>query len=259
MHPIRLPRIAAKMKSFVEVETATHGRAIEISQTKAGAVVLASDGRQLCRIMAPAPAGTFIEPVEPFLVDARDFAKAAAAVGCSRTEQLKTENAAEPSIDDRPLVVVRVNAETVGIAGPEGTPQTVAIPYGKMPNCSTIIEAIQGEVASGMTKAVARVHPHYLQSLADTAVALGISSMEIAFAPRWNFMLAEGTAPDGCTLSVAIAGIGEIDTSATPTASATASDDALTFTMPEAKPRRSSSSRPKAEDKALPFMDDLPF
>jgi hypothetical protein len=251
MQPIRLPRVAAKMKSFVEVETATHGRAVEISQTKADTIVIASDGRQLCRIQAPAPAGTIFEPVEPFLVDGRDLAKAAAAVGCSRTERIV------PGEIDRPLVVVRIDDKTVGIAGPEGTPQTVAIPYGKMPNCSTIIEAIQGEVASGMTKAVARVHPHYLQSLADTAVALGITSIEIAFAPRWNFMLAEGTAPDGCTLSVAVAGIGEINLNATPVA--TADGDALTFTMPEAKPRRSSSRRPRPEEKALPFPDDLPF
>ena len=81
MNPIRLPRVAAKMREFAEVETASHGRAVEIQQTKAAAIITAADGHQLCRITAPAAAGAVLEPVEPFLVDARDLGKAAAAQG----------------------------------------------------------------------------------------------------------------------------------------------------------------------------------
>jgi hypothetical protein len=253
MQPIRLPRVAAKMKSFVEVETASHGRAIEIKQTSRAAIVTASDGHQLCRIQAPAADNVPLEPVEPFLVDGREFAKAAAAVGCSRTEKA--------SPDDRPLVVVRFDdkdgKQFAGIAGPEGAPQTLAVPYGKMPDCAGIIERIQGEVASGMTRAVVRVDPHFLQSLADTAVAMGITSIEIAFAPRWNFMLAEGTAPDGCAMAVAIAGIGDIQHPATTVA--VADHNALTFVMPQPKAKRSGSRKQSSTAKALPFPDDIPF
>lgn len=254
MQPIRLPRVAAKMKSFVEVETASHGRAIEIRQTKQAAIVTASDGHQLCRIQAPPADNVPLEPVEPFLVDGREFAKAAAAVGCGRMEKA--------SPDERPLVVFRFDDQDgkrfAGIAGPEGAPQTLAVPYGKMPACEGIIDRIQGEVASGMTRAVVRVDPHFLQSLADTAVAMGITSIEIAFASRWNFMLAEGTAPDGCDLAVAIAGIGDVALPAT--ATATAECNAMTFVMPQPKAKRSSSRRASSSAaKPLPFPDDIPF
>ena len=254
MHPIRLPRVAAKMRDFAEVETASHGRAVEVRQTKTAAIITAADGHQLCRITAPAPTGTVLEPVAPFLVDARDLGKAAAAVGCSRTEKVV------PGEAERPLVVFKVVVDDkpmVGISGPEGSPQLVQIPFGSMPNCTGIIDTIQAEAASGMTKAVARVDPRLLQSLADTAVAMGAGLIEITFAPRWNFMLAEGTAPDGCTIQVAVAGIGEIDFNAM--ATAPAASEAMTFTMPV--PKRRGSAKPKQAGAALPlsFEDDIPF
>lgn len=254
MNPIRLPRVAAKMKTFAEVETASHGRAVEIRQTSSAAIVIAADGHQLCRIVAPAPAGTALEVVEPFLVDGRDLAKAAAAVGCSRTEKVV------PRDGERPLVVFKVDATQVAIAGPEGSPQLVAVPYGSMPNCSGIIDTIQAEAASGMTRAVARLDPRLLQSLADTAIAMGIGSVEITFAPRWNYLLAEGTAPDGCTLEVAVAGIGEakvVDPATAP--AAPADDDGMTFTMPVAKTRATPKTKRPAQSLRLSFEDDLPF
>jgi len=251
MNPIRLPRVAAKMKEFAEVETASHGRAVEIQQTKAAAIITAADGHQLCRITAPAPAGSVLEPVEPFLVDARDLGKAAAAVGCSRTEKVL------PGEGERPLVVFKVDAKQVGITGPEGSPQLVQIPFGSMPNCTGIIDTIQAEAASGMTKAVARVDPRLLQSLADTAVAMGIGSIEITFASRWNFMLAEGVAPDGCSVQVAIAGIGEVKIA--DAATAPPAPDAMTFTMPVPKQRSSSKRKPSNDVLPLSLEDDLPF
>ena len=162
-----------------------------------------------------------------------------------------------PGEGDRPLVVFKVDAKQVGITGPEGSPQLVQIPFGSIPNCTGIIDTIQAEAASGMTKAVARVDPRLLQSLADTAVAMGIGSIEITFAPRWNFMLAEGTAPDGCTIQVAIAGIGEVKIA--DAASAPPAPDAMTFTMPVAKQRNSSKRKPSNDVLPLSFEDDLPF
>jgi len=254
MNPIRLPRVAAKMKEFAEVETASHGRAVEIQQTKAAAIITAADGHQLCRITAPAPAGTVLEPVAPFLVDARDLAKAAAAVGCSRTEKVV------PGEADRPLVVFKLIVDDkpmVGISGPEGSPQLVKMPFGSMPNCTGIIDTIQAEAASGMTKAVARVDPRLLQSLADTAVAMGIGSIEITFASRFNFMLAEGIAPDGCSIQVAIAGIGDVKIA--DAATAPPAPDAMTFTMPMPKTRSGSKQKPSTNVLPLSFEDELPF
>jgi hypothetical protein len=256
MNPIRLPRVAAKMSRFAEVETASHGRAVEIQQTKTAVMMTAADGHQLCRITAPAPAGTVLEPEAPFLVDARDLSKAAAAVGCSRTEKITGEG-------ERPLVVFPIVVDDkpkVGITGPEGSPQLVSVPYGSMPNCTGIIDTIQGEAASGMTRAVARVDPHYMQSLADTAIAMNIPVMEITFAPRWNFLLAEGTAPDGCMIQVAIAGIGDVTIdNATTTPPAAAASAEMTFTMPVAKGRSNAKRKPSNDVLPLSFESDIPF
>jgi hypothetical protein len=129
-----------------------------------------------------------------------------------------------------------------------------------MPDCAGIIDTVQAEAASGMTKAVARVDPQLLQSLADTAVAMGIGSIEITFAPRWNFMLAEGTASDGCTLQVAIAGIGDVKVADATTAPPAAGDgDGMTFTMPVPKRRAGTNRKPTSAALPLSFEDDLPF
>jgi hypothetical protein len=263
MNPIRLPRAAAKLKAFAEIETASHGRAIEIRQTESAAVLVVADGHMLCRILAPPPAGTTVQPVPPFLVDARDFAKAAAAVGCSRTEAFATTDAAAPAGEDRPMIVARVDDTTVAVAGPEGTPQTVAVARGTMPDCEGLVDVIQAEAASGMTRAIARVNPRYLQALADMAVAAGLPTIELTFAPRWNFLLAEGKGPDGCDVAMAVAGIGDINFENVPREPATAPPaDGMTFTLPVAKPRRGqppARRKPKPTTEALTMFDDLPF
>jgi hypothetical protein len=263
MTAIRLPRAAAKLKAFAEVETASHGRAIEIRQTETAAIVVAADGHMLCRIVAPPPAQAPATPVPPFLVDAREFAKAAAAVGCSRTEPLATTDPRDPAGKDRPLLVARIDDTTVAIAGPEGEPQTVKIPYGAMPDCESLVDVIQAEAASGMTKAVGRVNPRYLQAVADMAVAMGLATVDLTFAPRWNFLLVEGTGPDGCAVSLAVAGVGEIDFETMPQQPPPAppASSGMTFTIPEPKARAKATSAKPAprQTEALSFMDDLPF
>jgi hypothetical protein len=263
MTAIRLPRAAAKLKAFAEIETASHGRAIEIRQTESAAVIVAADGHMLCRIVAPPPAHAPATPVPPFLVDARDFAKAAAAVGCSRTEPFTTADPAQPDGRDRPLLVARVNDKTVAVAGPKGEPQTIPIASGAMPNCVDLVDVIQAEAASGMTKAVGRVNPRYLQAVADQAVAMGLDTVELTFAPRWNFLLIEGTGPDGCRVSLAVAGVGEIDFDTMPeqTPAPPAATSGVTFTIP--KPRcvkKSTKAKPKVSTtEALPFLGEFPF
>jgi len=260
MNPIRLPRAAAKMKQFAEVVTRSHDRAVEIRQDASGAILTAADGHQLCRITAPPPAGVVAGPVEPFLVDARALAKAAADVGCSRSEPFASVSPDQVAPEDRPILVVKIDDKTVGVAGPTGSPQTIRVEPGAMPDCVKIVEAIRREAGTGATKAVARFDPRFLQNLADTAVALGITSIEITFAPRFNFIMAEGSGPDGCTAEFAIAGIGDIDFEefAQRSRPAWEQDDALTFTMPEAMPRAKTTRRPKQQTNELPF-DDIPF
>jgi hypothetical protein len=108
-----------------------------------------------------------------------------------------------------------------------------------------------------MTKAIARVDPRLLQSLADTAVAMNVGEIEIVFAPRWNFMGASGTAPDGCTIEVAIAGIGDVKIA--DAATAPPAPEPMTFTMPMPKTRSSSKRKPSNDVLPLSFEDDLPF
>ncbi len=260
MNPIRLPRAAAKLRAFAEIVTETHGRAIEIRQDEAGAMLTVADGHQLARITAPPPAGTTPGTVERFLVDARDFAKAAAAVGCSRTEALVSAAPYQVSAEDRPLLVVRIDDKKVGVAGPEGSPQTIPVESGRMPDAMRIVNGIRAQAIDGTTKAVARVDPRFLQNVADTAVAMGIGTVEITCAPSLNCILFEGSGPDGCHAEFAIAGIGEIDFEAIAKRDRPAweQDDALIFTMPEDKPKKAAPRRKKVEHPLLP-LDDIPF
>jgi hypothetical protein len=70
-------------------------------------------------------------------------------------------------------------------------------------------------------------------------------------------MLAEGVAPDGCSIQVAIAGIGEVKIA--DAATAPPAPDAMTFTMPVPKQRSSSKRKPSNDVLPLSFEDDLPF
>jgi hypothetical protein len=89
---------------------------------------------------------------------------------------------------------------------------------------------------------------------------MNIPVMEITFAPRWNFLLAEGTAPDGCMIQVAIAGIGDVTIdNATTTPPAAAASAEMTFTMPVAKGRSNAKRKPSNDVLPLSFESDIPF
>lgn len=256
MNPIRLPRVAAKAKVFAEIETRTHSRCLELRQSQAAAVLTVGDGHTLCRITAPPPAGAVLGNVEPFLIDARAFAKAAGDVGCGRTEPLASTGPDLVDPRDRPLTVVRIDAKTVGMAGPEGEPNTLCVEPGMMPDATRIFDAIRAE-----GRLVARVDPRFLQSAADVAVAAGITAIDVTFTPRLNFLATTGTARDGATIEVAVAGIGEVPTQAMSRPQWEIDDEnPLVFTMaPQAKRRAPTGPRrPKPQDQSLPF-DDIPF
>jgi hypothetical protein len=254
MNPIRFPRVAAKARVFAEVETSTHARSLELRQTTAAAVLTVGDGHTLCRITAPPPAGVALGAVEPFLVDARAFAKAASDVGCGRTEPLASTAPEHVEAKDRPLVVCRVDEKIVGVAGPEGEPKTISVEQGRMPDAATIFNGIRAE-----GRLVARVDPRFLQSAADVAVAAGITAVEITFTPRLNFLATIGTARDGATVEVAVAGIGEVSgqEQSRPAWETEPADDPLVFTMAEPN-KKTGSRKTKPQGLALPF-DDIPF
>jgi hypothetical protein len=254
MNPIRLPRVAAKAKTFAETETRTHSRCLELRQSEAGAVLTVGDGHTLCRITAPAPAGVVLGNVEPFLVDARAFAKAAGDVGCGRTEPLVSAGPELVDHRDRPLTVAKLDAKTLGVAGPEGEPKTLDVEPGTMPDSTRIFDGIRAE-----GRLVARVDPRFLQSAADVAVAAGVTAIDVTFTPRLNFLATAGTSRDGTIVEVAVAGIGEVVSQDAPRpAWELDQDDPLVFTMADSKPRKAAPRKSKTQRPTLP-LDDIPF
>ncbi len=249
--PLRLPPAVSKLRQFMSATTATHGQAIEFRQDEhRGLVVTACDGRHLARVTIRTAAPDTIAPV---LIDAKTLGKAATAVGCGRI-------ADDPA--SRSLLVAAMDEKTALIAGPTGEPQTVPLEYGALPDCDSIVDAIQGEAASGMTKAVVRLDVRWLQHVADTAAALNVETVTLTFAPRWNHLLAEGTAAGGIEAAFAVAGIGDVlqETGDRP---APPPDDAMTFTLAESRAggsRKRSPAKPKdPEGFSQKFLDDLPF
>lgn len=247
MNPIRLPAAAAILPQLSDAKTA------EIRQARHGATITLSGAKAFCQVLAPPPPGAGdAEPADPFVVDAAELARAAEAVGLPGGGHGEA----------RPMMVVRITPEVVGIAGPSGTPQT--IPVSKLPpGAETVIDAVQGEAASGMTRAVAVVETDYLRRLGEVCIASGITAVEITFAPRWNAILAEARLADGCEIafgSIGINGERTITREAEPMPEAPASKPAspLVFTVAGTKPRAKRAARPMKPER-LSFEDDLPF
>jgi hypothetical protein len=251
MKPMRLPPAVSKLKSFMTATTATHGQAVEFRQDAIrGLVVTACDGRHLARVTIPIATADTVDPV---LVDAKVLGKAATAVGCGRI-------ADDPA--DRSLLVAAMDEKTAIISGPTGEPQTVPTEYGSLPNVDGIVDTIQAEAASGMTRNVVRLDVRWLQHVADAAAAIGVDSVTLTFAPRWNHLLVEGTTAGGVETTFAVAGIGDVlqETADRP---APPPDDAMTFTLTEGRPagsRKRSPNKPKDDDGfSQKFLDELPF
>lgn len=237
MNPIRLPRAAVQLAGVADAAL------VQIEQQAAGVVFTVAAGERVLRLAATADAA--LATVQPFTISAIDFTRAGEAVGAAGPGQA----------GELPLVVVRISAEVAGIAGPAGTPQTVAIMQTAFPDCSGCIDRAEGERASGMTRAVAAADPRHLLELAEAAVAIGCTAVQFTFAPRFGLVLAEAEA-SGIAATVVLAG--EKPEQIESVASATADDDPLVFTMAGSKPRRTargSTSKPKP----LACEADLPW
>lgn len=247
MNPIRLPDAVSMLRQLSDGPTA------EIRQARHGATITISGTKTFCQVLAPPPPGTgHAETIDPFIVDAAELARAAEAVGIH----------GGTLGGGRPLTVVRVSPDVVGVIGPAGTPQTITTSKGPPPG-ETVADAVQGEAASGMTRAVAVVETDYLRRLGEVCIASGITAVEITFAPRWNAILAEARLADGCEVAFGAVGInGEKvivgNREPMPEAHAAKPTSPMVFTVAGPKSRAKPAARP-AKPERLSFEDDLPF
>jgi len=250
MNPIRLPAAATL------IEQLAAGQTVEICQTSEGAIITAAGPRVFCRVVAPPLPDVDAPAVGPIVIEARALVAAAEAVGC----------AGGAALPGRPLVVVQINAEIVGIVGPTGTPQTIPTSGPAVADCSGLIERVQGEAASGMTKQVAVIEPEHLHKLATAAIGMGITAVEVTITPRWDALLAEGRMPDGSEASFGITGImgprtigADRKPSADIVSDPEGDPDPLTFFVPDTKARRGGGGRKTTPAASGPNLTDLPF
>jgi hypothetical protein len=239
MNWIRLPRVAVTI-----VRAAAPGDLVQIQQTADAAVLTVAAPQRVLRVSAPVEQRTSV--VEPFTVTAGDLAAAAVAVGLD-----------DPDLGgDLPMVAVRISESMAGVSGPRGTPQTVAIVQATFPDCSGSIDAVEGERASGMTRAVASAGPQLLHDVAQVAAAIGCTAVEFTFAPRLGRVLAEA---DAGPVSVTVALEGEPrEAAAVPMPVVEPDDDPLVFTMSATTPARPARRSPPKQQR-LACEDDLPF
>jgi hypothetical protein len=120
-----------------------------------------------------------------------------------------------------------------------------------------VADAVEGEIASGMTRAIFHVDPHHLLAAAEMLVATGAATVTIASAPRWNAiaMIAE---TDLIAATFTIAGE-DCNLNAT---QSPPEDDSMTFTFSDGRPsgqRKRSRAKPKPEGFTPEFLKNLPF
>jgi hypothetical protein len=239
MNPIRFPRAAVQL-----VAAAGEHDPVQIKQLAGAAVLTITTGSRVLRLSATALGdGT---TVEPFTITAGDMARASVAVGL----------AGPGPAHELPLVVVRISPTIAGIAGPSGTPQTVTLVQATLSDPSGPIDAVEGELASGMTRAVAAAEPQQLQQIAELALAIGCTAVQFTFAPRFGSVLAEVDA--GTVAAAVLLGGGKCQQPEPARAAVASDDDPLVFTMPDEKPRGATRRAPRKT--AQLFTDEeLPF
>jgi hypothetical protein len=239
MKEIRLPPGAVQLATWA---TAGGGQEqlVVIEQRREAAAITVATPLRIARLSATRAAGQ--ADAGPLAIPAGELARAASAVV-----------PAPGQADAGPLVVMQLSPELGAVLGPSGSPSTVAIVVATLPDATGVIDATEGEAASGMTKSVAVVPPDYLRQVAELAESIGCTAVEIVFAPRFGSMLAAAEAP-GCTATIVISTDGRelLDRSA----EAPATSKPLVFTVKAPGPR--SSSKP-AKPEPPPWEDDLPF
>ncbi|MBM4011704.1 MAG: hypothetical protein FJ286_10035 [Planctomycetes bacterium] len=224
----------------MQLAAAPEADLVQIEQQPTRAVLTVASGERVLRLSISADAA--LGTVQPFTISASDFARAAKVVGASPPGPA----------GELPLVVLRVSADVAGIVGPSGSPQTVTIVQTRFPDYPGKIDRVEGELASGMTQAVAAAHPRHVLELAEAAMAIGCTAVQFTFAPRFGLVLAEADA-QGMAATMVLADHEHAERLAPPPMQG----DALVFTMPETKPRRTARRSPQ---KLQEFQDgELPF
>jgi hypothetical protein len=239
MKEIRLSKAAVQVASWATA-SGGHEQLVVIEQARDAAVLTVATPLRIARIATTTAFG--VGDAGPLAIRAGELARASAMPAATT--------------DDRPLVVMQLSPELAAVLSPSGSPSTVAIVQATLPDATGVIDATEGEAASGMTRAVAVVPPDYLRQAAAVAEAIGCTAVEIVFAPRFGSMMAAAEAP-GCTATIVISTDGR-QLFNRPAEAAAAAPSGIVFTV---KPSGSGrGSRPKqAKPEPLPWEDDLPF
>lgn len=232
---IILPGVVARLERFLRPLAATSGDGIEIRQDDRGTTVIACEGRHAATITTRT-AGS----LEPMLIDPAVLADA------------------DPS---QPLKLYRLSPTSAVVPRSSGELATVSITPGELPRSARdLADVIEGEIASGSTRAVFELDPRHLLAVAEALVATGAEKVAVAIAPRWNVLAATSQTPE-LVATFLVAGEAIESPRPTPTAAdATAGDDPLAFTIEGRKTRTSSSPGRRKPPPPLSIPDDeIPF
>lgn len=233
---ITIPGVVACLERFLRPLAATSGDGVEIRQDARGTTVSVCEGRHAATITTRATGS-----LEPILVDPAVLASV------------------DPS---QPLKLYRLTPTTGVVARPCGELVAVTITPGTLPKSARdLADAVEGEIASGMTRAVFEVDPRHLLAVAEALVATGAEKATVTIAPRWNVLAATAETPE-ITATFLVAGETiEADTPTTGEIDTHAEHDTLAFTIGGGRETRRTTSSPKR--RRLPdadeFLEGLPF
>jgi len=210
------------------------GQELVVLEQVAGAVALTmAAGGVLVRIATDSRPG----PDRPLAVNLAELAGGAA--GSSSTVQL-----------------IEISPELAAVVPTAGIPSTVTLAAATPGDVEGLIDAVEGEAASGMTKAVVQVSPVMLRQMAATAEALGCTAVELVVAPRFGSMLVSSSGP-GCTACTVISLDGQ-ELLGQEKEKGPPANSSLVFKV-QATTRRGVSRPTIKKPERLSFEDDLPF
>lgn len=210
---VTIPGIVSVLERFLRPAMATSGDGVEVRQDAHGLTVSVCEGRHAATITTKEPGR-----LDPMLIAPEAFAQMDAT---------------------KPFKLYRLTDKTGVILHSDGSLVDVAIRPGTLSRSAMdMAELVEGEIASGMTKAVFDVDVHHLLAVAEALVAIGCERVTIASAPRWN-TLACIASTDEVSAVFMVAG-----EEASPDAVVVGDEDGpLSFTIEGRKPR--APSRPR--------------
>lgn len=229
-----LPGIVVHLERFLRPLAATSGDGVEIRQDANGTTVSACEGRHAATITTRT-AGS----LEPILVDPAALA------------------AADPS---QPVKLYRISPTSGAIVQASGELATVTITPGKLPQSARdLTDVVEGEIASGSTRAVFELDPRHLLAVAEAIIAIGAEKVTVSIAPRWNVLACMAETAE-VAVSFLVAGETFTEPDAGEPGAAADGDDPLAFTIGERKQTtRQSAGRRKPTAAPDLRLDDLPF